>query len=87
LKNFIELTNLDVDVVDDGKVVELIKNEASADEENIVIEIERDEGDNKSGSKKVVGVDDSEEAIVEDSESEAESEENNVIFNNDEEKW
>jgi hypothetical protein len=83
LKNFIGLLNLDVDVIVEREVIKKINNEAESEERNIVVKIKKMEEDE---GYKVVYVDDSMEAVVENCESEVESEESNEIFNFDREE-
>jgi hypothetical protein len=59
LKNFIELPNVDADVVVSKRIIKMMKNEADAEEKDIVVKVIKDEDKKKEvGVGKVVDVDD-----------------------------
>jgi hypothetical protein len=84
LKNFIELPNIDADVVVSKRIIKILKNEADDNEKDIVVKvIKGEEKKKKVDVGKVVDVDDSIEAAIEVGETEAESVEDGGILTSD----
>jgi hypothetical protein len=83
LKNFIELANVDADVVVSKRIIKVMKNEADEEEKGIIVKVIEKEKEKKTEVGKVVDVDDSIEAAIEADETEAESIEDGGILVSD----